>query len=113
MAKTTGETTTNGPRTITRDATVVDVVRTMRDVDMRVVPIVDCDKLVGIVAQADIVQHMNDNRTGEMCGRDFEGRQAQKLRKPTRRPGVRVETTDAGVSLFRTTGGVPQCCAGG
>jgi CBS domain-containing protein len=45
---------TGNPRTVGRDATVVEAARIMRDEDAGIVPIVDGDRLVGTITDRDI-----------------------------------------------------------
>ena len=45
---------TSNPRSVTPDQTVVDAARIMREIDTGIVPIVDGDRLVGVVTDRDI-----------------------------------------------------------
>ena len=54
MGKTIKEAMTANPQTVTSDQTVVDAARIMKQEDAGVVPIVDGDRLVGVVTDRDI-----------------------------------------------------------
>ena len=54
MGKRISEVMTAKPKTIDRDATVVDAARVMRDADTGVVPIVDGEKIVATITDRDI-----------------------------------------------------------
>jgi len=54
MGKRIDEVMTAKPKTIDRDATVVDAARVMRDADTGVVPIVDGEKIVATITDRDI-----------------------------------------------------------
>ena|SRR5438105_9537944 len=54
MGQSIRELMTKNPRTVTSDQTVVDAAKIMREVDTGIVPIVDGDKLVGVVTDRDI-----------------------------------------------------------
>lgn len=63
MTKTIREVMTMNPETVTRDSSVVDAARIMRDHDTGIVPLVDGDRLVGVVTDRDItVQTVADGR---------------------------------------------------
>jgi CBS domain-containing protein len=54
MGKSISELMTRDPRTVTTDSTVAEAARTMRDVDAGVIPIVEGERLVGVVTDRDI-----------------------------------------------------------
>ena len=55
------------PTWIGVDASEDDVLQTMREHEVRRLPVIDQDKrLVGIIAQADVAQTLSDRRTGEV-----------------------------------------------
>jgi CBS domain-containing protein len=54
MAQTIRDLMTENPKTVTTGGTIVDAARLMRDEDTGVVPIVDGDKLTGVVTDRDI-----------------------------------------------------------
>lgn len=49
---------TESPRTLTADASIVDAARVMRDEDAGIVPIVEGDRLEGVVTDRDIVMRI-------------------------------------------------------
>jgi CBS domain-containing protein len=49
---------TNSPRTVTRDSTVAEAARLMRDEDTGIVPIVEGDRLLGVVTDRDIAMQI-------------------------------------------------------
>ena len=54
MAKTIKDAMTSNPKTVTSDQTVVDAAKIMKQEDAGVVPIVDGDRLVGVITDRDI-----------------------------------------------------------
>jgi CBS domain-containing protein len=54
MGKTIKEAMTSSPKTVTTDQTVVDAARVMKQEDAGVVPIVEGNRLVGVVTDRDI-----------------------------------------------------------
>jgi CBS domain-containing protein len=54
MAKTIREVMTASPRTVSAGSTVVEAARTMRDEDAGIVPVVDGDRLTGVITDRDI-----------------------------------------------------------
>jgi CBS domain-containing protein len=54
MGKTIREAMTSNPKTVSTDQTVVDAARIMKQEDAGIVPIVDGDKLVGVITDRDI-----------------------------------------------------------
>ncbi len=63
MTKTIREVMTMNPETVTVDSPVADAARIMRDRDTGIVPVVDGDRLVGVVTDRDItVQTVADGR---------------------------------------------------
>jgi CBS domain-containing protein len=55
MGKTIQKLMTPNPRTVTADATLLEAAKAMRDEDAGVIPVVDGDRLVGVVTDRDIV----------------------------------------------------------
>ena len=54
------------PVTIGADDSVDELVRTMRDHDVRRLPVIDGNRLVGVVAQADVATELGAERAGEL-----------------------------------------------
>jgi CBS domain-containing protein len=54
MGKTIQDAMTSNPKTVTTDQTVVDAARIMKQEDAGIVPIVDGQKLVGVITDRDI-----------------------------------------------------------
>jgi CBS domain-containing protein len=54
MGKSIRDAMTPNPRTIAKDATVVEAARIMRDEDTGIVPIIDGDQIVGTITDRDI-----------------------------------------------------------
>ena len=54
--------------TIGADDDVEEALRTMKDHDVRRLPVIDGDELVGMVAQADIARSMGDKQVGDLVG---------------------------------------------
>jgi CBS domain-containing protein len=54
MGQSIRELMTSNPRTVSPDQTVVDAAKVMREVDTGIVPIVEGDRLVGVVTDRDI-----------------------------------------------------------
>jgi CBS domain-containing protein len=54
MAQSIRELMTQNPRTVSPDSTIVDAAKIMRDEDTGVVPIVEGDRLVGVLTDRDI-----------------------------------------------------------
>jgi CBS domain-containing protein len=54
MAQSAQELMSSNPRTVSPDQTIVDAARVMRDENVGLVPVVDGDRLVGIVTDRDI-----------------------------------------------------------
>jgi CBS domain-containing protein len=54
--------------TIGADDTVEELIRTMKDHDVRRLPVIDGDRLVGMVAQADVARAMPDAKVGDLVG---------------------------------------------
>ena len=54
MGKSISELMTRDPRTVTTDSTVAEAARTMRDIDAGVIPIVEGERLIGVVTDRDI-----------------------------------------------------------
>jgi len=55
MGKTISELMTKSPRTVTADSTVAEAARAMRDEDAGVIPIVEGERVVGVITDRDIV----------------------------------------------------------
>lgn len=67
MTKSIREVMTMNPETVSKDSSVADAARIMRDHDTGIVPIVDGDRLVGVVTDRDItVQTVADGRDPHM-----------------------------------------------
>lgn len=54
MGKSIRDAMTPNPRTIAKDATIVEATRIMRDEDTGIVPIIDGDQIVGTITDRDI-----------------------------------------------------------
>ena len=54
MAKTVRDAMTKRPTTVAADATIVEAARAMRDEDAGIVPVVDGDRLEGVITDRDI-----------------------------------------------------------
>jgi CBS domain-containing protein len=54
MAKSIREVMTDNPRTVTADSTVAEAARVMRDEDAGIVPVVEGERLTGVVTDRDI-----------------------------------------------------------
>lgn len=52
--------------TIGADDSLEEALRTMKDHAVRRLPVIDGDKVVGIISQADIAQHMPNDATGQL-----------------------------------------------
>jgi CBS domain-containing protein len=52
--------------TIGADDPVEEAIRTMKDHDVRRLPVIDGDQLVGMVSQADIARELPDSRVGDL-----------------------------------------------
>lgn len=61
-----GELAKGTPVTVAADDDVAQVLRTMSEHQVRRVPVLDGDRLVGIVAQADVARAMEQARVGEL-----------------------------------------------
>ncbi|HEX5449400.1 MAG TPA: CBS domain-containing protein [Gaiellaceae bacterium] len=67
MTKTIREVMTMNPETVTRDTPVADAARIMRDHDTGIVPVVDGDRLVGVLTDRDItVQTVAEGRDPQL-----------------------------------------------
>ena len=78
MAKTIKDAMTSNPKTVTSDQTVADAARIMKQEDAGVVPIVDGDRLVGVVTDRDITitvvaegKDPQSTRVTEIASRDL------------------------------------------
>ena len=58
MAKTVKELMSSTPRTVSADQTIVDAARAMRDENVGLVPVVDGERLTGIVTDRDIAMRV-------------------------------------------------------
>ena len=54
------------PVTISADDSVDEALRTMAKHKVRRLPVIDGDRLVGIVSQADVARSLDETRTGEL-----------------------------------------------
>lgn len=54
------------PVTIGADDSVDEALRTMSKHKVRRLPVIDGDRLVGIVSQADVARNLDDDRTGDL-----------------------------------------------
>lgn len=54
------------PVTIGADDSIEETLRTMRDHDVRRLPVIDGHDLVGIVSQADVARNLPDDMTGDL-----------------------------------------------
>jgi len=54
MGQSVRDVMTQGPRSVRRDSSVVEAARIMRDEDVGVVPVVDGDRIVGMLTDRDI-----------------------------------------------------------
>ena len=78
MAKTIKDAMTSNPKTVTSDQTVTDAARIMKQEDAGVVPIVDGDRLVGVITDRDITitvvaegKDPQSTRVTEIASRDL------------------------------------------
>jgi CBS domain-containing protein len=78
MAKTIKDAMTSNPKTVTSDQTVADAARIMKQEDAGVVPIVDGERLVGVVTDRDITitvvaegKDPQSTRVTEIASRDL------------------------------------------
>lgn len=63
---TVGEIATSDVEAVPPDATLDDALRIMARNQVRRLPVVDGDRLVGIVSQADVARHADEVQTGEV-----------------------------------------------
>jgi CBS domain-containing protein len=63
---TVGEIATKNVETVPPDADLDEALRIMASNQVRRLPVVEGDRLVGIVAQADVARHSDEVRTGEV-----------------------------------------------
>ena len=61
-----GELGEGKPVTIGADDSVDEAIRTMKEHQVRRLPVIDGHRLVGIVAQADIARKTSDEKTGDV-----------------------------------------------
>ncbi len=54
------------PVTIGADDSIAEALKTMAEHQVRRLPVIDGQRLVGIVSQADIARHSEDEKTGEL-----------------------------------------------
>jgi CBS domain-containing protein len=54
------------PFTIGADDSVEEALRTMKEHDVRRLPVIDGHDLVGIVSQADVARHLPEDKVGEL-----------------------------------------------
>ena len=66
----------SGPKSVRPDDDVNRVTELMKTEQVRRVPVVDGDRLVGIIAQADVAREGRDSKTGDVV---------QKISEPERR----------------------------
>jgi CBS domain-containing protein len=78
MGKTIQKLMTPNPRTVTADATLLEAAKAMRDEDAGVIPVVDGDRLVGVVTDRDIVvraiadgKDPGSTKVGEIASKDL------------------------------------------
>lgn len=66
-ASTTVDSLANGkPVTIGADDSVEEALRTMSGAGVRRLPVIDGDRLVGMLTQADVAKHLPDDKVGEL-----------------------------------------------
>lgn len=66
-ASTTVDSLANGkPVTIGADDSVEEALRTMAGAGVRRLPVIDGDRLVGMLTQADVAKHLPDDKVGEL-----------------------------------------------
>lgn len=68
---TAGELAQGTPRWIDADADVSDVLREMTDHRIRRLPVIDHKRLVGMISEADLAQHLTDEQVGEWAERIY------------------------------------------
>lgn len=61
-----GELAQGTPALVAADADLGQVMRTMSEYQVRRLPVLDGDRLVGIIAQADVAKAMDDPQVGEL-----------------------------------------------
>lgn len=72
-----GDHMSSGVRTVRPDDDVDDVMKVMKAEQIRRVPVVDNDRIVGVIAQADLAtHHVGDRKVGDTV---------EKISEPTRR----------------------------
>lgn len=78
MAQSIRELMTQNPRTVSPDSTIVDAAKIMRDEDTGVVPIVEGDRLVGVLTDRDIAirvvaegKDVQGTRVSEIASQDL------------------------------------------
>jgi CBS domain-containing protein len=59
---TAGELANGAPRCVNADADVEQVVRTMRNHRIRRVPVLENQRMVGMISEADLARHLNDEQ---------------------------------------------------
>lgn len=62
----TGELATGEPITIDADAPIEEVLRIMATHQVRRLPVIDGDRLIGIVSQADVARNVPRDRVGDL-----------------------------------------------
>jgi CBS domain-containing protein len=62
---TAGELAQGTPRWIEADADVSDVLREMEDHKIRRLPVIENKRLVGMISEADLAQHLSEEEIGE------------------------------------------------
>lgn len=61
-----GELAEGKPVTIGADDTIEEAIRTMKDHQVRRLPVIDGQELVGMLAQADVARNFPEDRVGEL-----------------------------------------------
>ncbi|MER8006423.1 MULTISPECIES: CBS domain-containing protein [unclassified Streptomyces] len=64
---TAGEMAKGTPRWIDADADVADVLREMRDHQIRRLPVIDNKRLVGMISEADLAQHLTGDQIADFA----------------------------------------------
>ena len=67
-AHTAGELAQGKPVTIGADASADEALETMTQADVRRLPVIDGDRLVGMLSQADLAKHLPDEKVGLLVG---------------------------------------------
>jgi CBS domain-containing protein len=70
---TCGELAQGTPRWVDADSDVTEVLREMETHRIRRLPVVEDKRLVGIISEADLAQHLSEAQVAEFCERVYAG----------------------------------------